>query len=157
MSRTRPVRVSLLPLVAFALLLGACGDDGPTTPNIATTRFAPSLGVDLDASTRTSSGLYYRDVVVGTGPLASVGSTVIVRYSGRFSNGTVFDPGLDPYEFRIGFSNTIEGFQEGTAGMRVGGTRQVIIPPHLGYGSSAYQGIPANSILVFTIELTSVR
>ena len=154
---TLPLRPLLFPLIALALLLGACSDDGPTTPNIATTTFAPSLGVDLDASTQTASGLYYRDITVGTGQLAAAGTTVTVRYSGRFPNGTIFDPGTDPIEFRIGRDDVIEGFDEGTAGMRVGGKRQVIIPPHLGYGSSPYQGIPGNSILVFSIELIGVR
>lgn len=144
--------------VVLAVTLGGCLDDSPVAPRIETTNFAASLGVDLDASTRTSSGLYYRDIVVGTGNLASVGTPVSVRYSGAFTNGVVFDSGgasRTPANFTVGGGGLIAGFEEGTLGMRVGGKRQVIIPPHLGYGSQPYGSIPGNSILVFTLELLS--
>ena len=151
-----------LPFLAMSLAvaMAGCLDDSPVAPRIETTQFAPSLGVDLDASTRTSSGLYYRDIVVGTGALAGLGSSVSVRYSGAFVNGVVFDSGgatRDPIGFTIGANDVVPGFEEGTFGMRVGGKRQVIIPPHLGYGSRPYGSIPGNSILVFTLELLSVN
>jgi FKBP-type peptidyl-prolyl cis-trans isomerase len=154
MSRTLSIGRWLL--VALIAALPACGDDDPTGPRIDRTTFASSLGVDLPASTRTQSGLYYRDIVVGTGSLANMGSQVSVRYSGALPNGTVFDPGEDPISFVVGDLDLIPGFEEGTFGMRVGGKRQVIIPPELGYGATPRTGIPANSILVFTIELLSV-
>jgi FKBP-type peptidyl-prolyl cis-trans isomerase len=149
---------STLRLFALCAVMGvsACLGDSPTGPRIETTPFAPGLGVDLDASTRTASGLYYRDITIGTGTLASVGSDVVVGYSGALPNGFVFDPGDDPIDFIIGAGGLVAGFEEGTVGMRVGGKRQLIIPPHLGFGSQPRQGIPPNSILVFTIELLSV-
>jgi len=142
--------------VLLAVTAAACGDDDPTAPRIEDTTFASSLGVDLAASTRTSEGLYYRDIVVGTGAIANLGTSVSVRYSGALANGTVFDsggPSRVPFAFRVGSGTGIRGFEEGTLGMRVGGKRQVIIPPKLGYGSTANGPIPANSILVFTLEL----
>lgn len=145
----------LLPLMA-AITIAGCLDDSPVAPNIESTTFAPSLGIDLDDFTRTSSGLYYRDIVVGTGTRAAIGTLVSVRYKGSLTNGTVFDsggPSRQPVEFTIGQGGLIPGFEEGTFDMRVGGTRQIIIPPHLGYGSQPRTGIPANSILVFTLEL----
>ena len=146
--------------MSLAVAMAGCLDDDPVGPRIETTEFAPSLGVDLDASTRTPSGLYYRDIVVGTGARAIVGSSVSVRYSGAFVNGVVFDsggPSREPVDFTVGARDVVAGFEEGTFGMRVGGRRQVIIPPNLGYGSQPYGSIPANSILVFTLELLSVN
>ncbi len=149
------MRRSALRLALFvaAVTLSGCLGDSPVGPGIENTTFAPSLGVDLDDFTRTSSGLYVRDITVGTGTLARVGSDVSVRYSGALPNGSVFDPGDDPIDFVIGDGRLVPGFEEGTAGMRVGGTRQIIIPPHLGFGSQPRQGIPPNSILVFSLEL----
>ena len=145
--------------IALAVALVGCLDDSPVAPRIETANIAPSLGVDLDASTRTASGLYYRDIAIGPGETATVGSDVSVRYSGAFINGVVFDSGgaeRTPVDFTLGANEVLAGFDEGTRGMRVGGRRQLIIPPHLGYGSQPYGSIPGNSILVFTIELLSV-
>lgn len=152
-----PVFFRLLALAA-AVSVAGCLSDSPTGPTIAGTTFDPSLGIDLDDFTRSSSGLYYRDIVVGTGAQAVVGSHASVRYSGSLTNGTVFDSGgvdRDPANFIVGAGDLIYGFEEGTFGMRVGGKRQIIIPPELGYGPQPRQGIPANSILVFTLELLS--
>ena len=149
----------LLALFAAVAVAGCLGDS-PVAPRIENTAFAASLGVDLSASTRTPSGLYYRDIVVGTGARATIGSYVSVRYSGALANGTVFDsggPSREPVEFTIGARDVIPGFDEGTFGMRVGGRRQIIIPPHLGYGPDPQPSIPANSILVFTLELLSAN
>ncbi len=156
MLRTLPTLRLLAVLLAVTVT--ACRDDDPTAPRIEDTAFASSLGVDLDASMRTSSGLYYRDIVVGTGAVANLGTPVSVRYSGALANGTVFDsggPSRVPFAFTVGSGTGIPGFEEGTLGMRVGGKRQVIIPPELGYGSTRNGPIPANSILVFTLELLS--
>ena len=141
-----------------AVTIAGCLGDSPVAPTIENATFAPSLGIDLDDFTRLGSGLYYRDIVVGTGAQATVGTLVSVRYSGSLTNAFVFDSGgasRTPVDFTIGEGGLIAGFEEGTFGMRVGGTRQIIIPPHLGYGSQPRTGIPANSILVFTLELLS--
>jgi len=114
-----------------------------------------------DGFTVTSSGLKYKDVVTGTGRTVTGESTVRVFYTGRLNdeNGSVFDSteGLDePREFQL--SGLIEGWQEGLGqyNMREGGTRILIIPPELGYGSQSQPGIPANSTLWFEVEVVEI-
>lgn len=152
------------PIALVALLaLTACGGSDPTgttIPTIETTTFAPSLGVDLSKMTKNSSGLYWRDLTVGSGTTAVNGKQVAMHYTGNLPNGTQFDangPTATPFSFRLGAGQVIAGFDEGVRGMNVGGRRQLIIPPELGYGSRATGSIPANSILVFTIDLVSVQ
>ena len=152
------------PIALVVLLaLTACGGSDPTgttIPTIETTTFAPSLGVDLSKMTKNSSGLYWRDLTVGTGALAVSGKQVSTHYTGNLPNGTLFDangPAAPPFSFRLGGGQVIAGFDEGVRGMKVGGRRQLIIPPELGYGSRAQGSIPANSILVFTIDIVSVQ
>jgi peptidylprolyl isomerase len=101
----------------------------------------------------TASGLQYRDLVVGTGARPSSSTaTVTVNYEGRLLDGTRFD-GNNGTSF--GLNQVIAGWTEGLASMRVGGRRQLIIPAELAYGSTARTGIPANSTLVFDVELLS--
>ena len=122
---------------------------------IESTTFAPALGVDLAASTKTPSGLYYRDVAVGTGPALAPGQNVSMRYVGSFADGKVFDSNPAPkplFSFRLGSGQVIAGWDEGLVGMKVGGRRQLIIPPTLGYGPKDYGPIPGNSVLVFTVD-----
>jgi len=145
--------------LALALVAGACLGD-PAAPKIESTTFAPSLGVDLNASTRTTSGLYTRDLVIGTGATAVSGARLNVHYSGALPGGFVFDDnvagGDTPFAFVLGSGAVIKGWDEGLVGMRVGGRRQLIIPARLGYGSTGSGAIPPNSILVFTVELVSI-
>jgi peptidylprolyl isomerase len=152
----------LAPLVA--LVLAACLDTTdpdvqaePTDP--ATVTFAPALGVNLAAMTRTASGLYYQDLVVGTGPVVAPGDSVRANYQGYLSGGARFDastPG-NPLQSRI--TSLIDGFREGVTGMAPGGRRKLVIPPLLGYrlqtvrDNSGQVVIPANSVLVFDVEL----
>lgn len=149
-----------------ALTLAACSGSADRKPadgvarDIASTSFAPSLGVQLDSMTATPRGAYTRDLVVGTGDPVGSGQQVAIHYQGSLANGQQFDangPADAPFEFRLGAGEVVPGFEEGVTGMRVGGRRQVIIPPALGYGAAANGPIPANSILVFTIELVSVK
>ena len=146
--------LSLFTLLAAALST-ACGDrEQPAVP-IESTTFAPALGVDLANSTKTPSGLYYRDVAVGTGPALAAGQTVSMRYVGSFADGKVFDSNpapKPPFSFRLGSGQVIQGWDEGLVGMKVGGRRQLIIPPTLGYGPNTYGPIPGNSVLVFTVD-----
>ena len=149
------------PLIALGLLACAAASCSTgTEPDIATTVFAPSLGVDLASMTRTSTGLYYKDLVVGNGPVVASGQQVAIHYVGNFPNGLQFDangPAETPFSFRLGTGQVIAGFDQGVAGMRVTGRRQIIIPPALGYGSQATGSIPPNSILVFTIDVVSAQ
>lgn len=151
-------------LFAFLAAVGvtACLEASPFVPKIEDVTFAPSLGVDLSNSTRTTSGLYYRDIVVGDGAQVradSGGDTVSVRYTGYLRSGVEFDSNVaspGPLTFVTGRFQVIDGFDEGVRGMRVNGRRQIIIPPALGYGNRANGDIPANSILVFDVTLTRV-
>jgi len=132
----------------------------PTEAKIEETNFNSTLGVNLAASTKTANGVYYRDLVVGTGATVSTGQTVSVRYTGWLPNGTQFDSNTtqaNPLVFKIGAAAVIDGFEEGIIGAKVGTQRQVIIPPSLGYGPYPYGPIPGNSVLVFKIEVVSVE
>lgn len=111
---------------------------------------------------RTPSGLAYWDIRVGTGEVAKEGSRVRVHYTGWLTNGKKFDSSVDanqPFEFRIGNGEVIKGWEEGITGMRVGGKRQLRIPPALGYGAEGTPGgpIPPNANLIFDIQLLGVQ
>lgn len=107
------------------------------------------------------SGLKYRDLVVGDGTLAEYGKQVAVHYTGWLTDGTKFDSSLDrgtPLTFNLGNDSIIEGWHQGVKGMRVGGKRKLTIPPDLAYGPGGMPPvIPANSTLIFDIELLAVR
>ena len=148
------MRLRSLVLALFPLALSACLGDSSTTTDyplvpIESTTFATSLGVNLAASTKTASGLYYRDITVGTGTTIAAGQTLNVKYSGALANGSVFDAGT--YSFTIPGS-VIQGWNEGLLGMKVGGSRQLVIPPSLGYGANGSGPIPPNAVLVFTVQ-----
>ena len=100
------------------------------------------------------------DTEVGTGAEAVAGATVSVAYVGRLENGQVFDASENhggPYTFVLGQGAVIQGWDQGLLGMKVGGKRTLVIPPELGYGAQAVGPIPANSTLIFDVELTDVR
>ncbi|KYQ94243.1 EGF-like domain-containing protein [Tieghemostelium lacteum] len=102
------------------------------------------------------SGLQYQDVMVGTGPQVVPGKTVTVHYTGKLTNGKVFDSSVRsgrPFPFRLGAGEVIKGWDMGVAGMKVGGKRTLICPPSLAYGSKSLPGIPANSTLIFDVEV----
>ena len=148
-----------LIVIPLALALAACGADTTAEP-LTNDDFAPELNVNLDAMTKTASGLYIQDLTVGTGDEATSGTTVIVHYEGWLSNGTKFDSSRDrnqPFDFLLGAGRVIRGWDEGVAGMRVGGIRKLVIPPALGYGvGGSLPTIPGNATLVFDIELLEV-
>jgi FKBP-type peptidyl-prolyl cis-trans isomerase FkpA len=109
----------------------------------------------------TDTGLKYQDLKVGDGPEAVAGKTVEVHYTGWLENGTKFDSSLDrgePFSFRLGAGEVIEGWDQGVAGMKVGGKRKLIIPSELGYGQEgAGEAIPPGATLVFEVELLGVE
>lgn len=151
---------SLTALLAVVLVAG-CLDGSPYVPKIDEVYFDPSLNVNLAASTKTASGLYFRDIQVGDGTqvLMVNGDSVGVRYTGKLRNAVQFDSNVDattPLRFRTGSGSMIAGFDEGVRGMRVNGRRQLIIPPDLAYGRTGRSGIPPNSILVFEVTLQFV-
>lgn len=113
--------------------------------------------------TTTRSGLMYRDVHVPQGSsdaTARRGSPVAIHYTGRLEDGTIFDSSVDrsPLTFTLGSREVIKGMDEGCEEMLVGGRRQLVIPPHLGYGPrGAPPAIPPNALLHFDIELVHVN
>ena len=142
----------------FAVAVAGCGGDSVTDPRDLD--YADALEIDIASMTRTNTGLYYQDVTVGTGATAAQGNEVDVLYSGWLPNGTLFDTTDDngvPITFTLGTGEVIRGWDEGLAGMRVGGVRKLVIPPSLGYGNVPNPPIPANSVLVFRVALVGVR
>ena len=110
----------------------------------------------------TSSGLQYWDLKEGTGATASAGKTVSVHYTGWLAkDGKKFDSSVDrgqPFMFQLGAGQVIKGWDEGVSGMKIGGKRQLRIPPELGYGARGAGGvIPANATLIFDVELLAIK
>jgi FKBP-type peptidyl-prolyl cis-trans isomerase len=109
----------------------------------------------------TKSGLKYEDTKEGTGAEAKKGDTVEVHYTGTLTNGKKFDSSKDrnePFSFKLGAGMVIKGWDEGVAGMKVGGTRKLMIPPELGYGArGAGNVIPPNAELIFEVELLKIK
>ena len=107
------------------------------------------------------SGLKYIDLEVGEGPAAVSGKEVTVHYTGTFPDGKKFDSSVDrdePFAFKLGAGQVIKGWDEGVAGMRIGGKRKLIIPSELGYGKRGAGGvIPPDAILHFMVELLGVE
>lgn len=111
---------------------------------------------------KTDSGLQYWDVRMGTGQTAKEGNRVRVHYTGWLTNGKKFDSSVDagtPFDFTIGNGEVIKGWEEGVAGMRVGGKRQLRIPPSLAYGAGGTPDgtIPPNATLIFDVQLLAVQ
>jgi FKBP-type peptidyl-prolyl cis-trans isomerase len=144
----------------FALFLSACGGDGEPKAGAAG---ASGAGFEIDSSalTKTASGLQYQDVVAGSGQTAAPGQVAVVHYTGWLTDGTKFDSSRDrgqPFSFPVGGGQVIAGWDEGVAGMKVGGRRKLVIPPELGYGPMGSPPvIPAAATLVFDVELLELK
>ena len=131
-----------------------------TTTNTTTNVPTPQPTV-AGQSITTMDGLVIKDDTIGTGTVAQVGNYVTVNYTGTLDDGTVFDsslkPGRTPFSFILGAGQVIKGWDEGVLGMAIGGTRELTIPPALGYGAQgAGSVIPPNATLHFTVTLLSV-
>ncbi|MBN1994663.1 MAG: FKBP-type peptidyl-prolyl cis-trans isomerase [Anaerolineae bacterium] len=124
---------------------------------------APTAATEVDEAdyTATESGLKYYDFAEGAGDSPEQGQQVVVHYTGWLENGTKFDSSLDrgtPFDFNLGMGQVIPGWDEGVATMKVGGKRQLVIPPELGYGESGAGGvIPPNATLIFEVELLEIK
>jgi FKBP-type peptidyl-prolyl cis-trans isomerase len=109
---------------------------------------------------KTDSGLQYWDIKLGTGEEAKSGSHVKVHYTGWLTTGKKFDSsiGHQPYEFTIGQGEVIKGWDDGVTGMKVGGKRQLRIPPELAYGAEGHPPqVPRNATLIFDVQLVAVK
>lgn len=104
--------------------------------------------------------LKIEDIKEGTGPAVKSGDTIKIHYLGTLTNGQKFDSSYDrnqPFETQIGVGNVIKGWDIGVAGMKVGGKRRLTIPPDMGYGAQVMGSIPANSTLIFDLELLEIK
>ena len=134
-------------LILLTLFITACSRSGPTKVS--------------GPGTTTASGLQYWDTVSGSGATATPGKQVSVQYTGWLTDGTKFDSSADhnqSYPFVLGVGHVIKGWDEGIVGMKVGGKRQLRIPPNLAYGSQGWRDtIPPNATLIFDVELLEVK
>ncbi len=160
--------VTLSLLASSVLLFAGCNgsnlgtfDPGTLSTDPATATYAAALNVNIASMTMTADSLYYKDLTVGTGATAAAGYTARVRYTGWLINGAKFDTseGRTPpyFEFLINTGAVIKGWDKGIPGMKVGGTRQLVIPPALAYGANGTATVPGNAILVFEVTLLQVR
>ena len=148
------IRVPLITLSLVALV--SCADRPSRSGG-----FSADLGVDTTAMTKHPSGLWYKDVKVGEGEEATSGRTAIVHYTGWLPDGKKFDSSRDsgqPFTFTLGQGQVIRGWDEGVAGMKVGGRRKLVLPPQLAYGDAGAPPVsPPGATLVFDVELLQVR
>jgi FKBP-type peptidyl-prolyl cis-trans isomerase len=149
------VALSVLVLALFAACGG--GDDGGDASE-------PGSGSDEEATcdqevVETDSGLKYEILECGDGETAEKGDTVSVHYVGTLADGTEFDSSRkrgEPFQFPLGAGQVIQGWDEGVAGMQIGETRKLTIPPELGYGPAGTGPIPPNATLIFEVELLDI-
>jgi FKBP-type peptidyl-prolyl cis-trans isomerase len=137
-------------LIASAAWISACNNNQ-----------APASTGTTATEVTMQDGLKYTDDQVGTGAVATAGKTAVVHYTGWLLDGTKFDSSRDrnqPFSFPLGAGQVSKGWDEGVAGMKVGGKRTLIVPPALGYGARGAGGvIPPNATLKFEVELLDVR
>ena len=145
----------IVPFMLLLVTVAACGT--ATTGSTGAT----SGGQAAPKEVTTATGLKYTDLQVGSGATAEKGKTVTVHYTGTLKDGTKFDSSRDrnqPFSFNLGAGRVIKGWDEGVAGMKVGGKRKLIIPADLGYGArGAPPVIPPNAELTFDVELLDVK
>lgn len=153
-------------IVVILIILGGqgliSGLFGGSSANNANTQAAAGNGTSTQNTTMqpNPSQVQLQDITVGTGTEAVAGKQVTVNYIGELTDKTVFDSSYgrnQPFTFTLGAGQVIKGWDIGVAGMKVGGKRILVIPPELGYEAQANGPIPANSTLIFQVELLSVK
>lgn len=158
MTRTRTLLITLMALCGLGAT--ACNEPTAAPSHPATETFVSALNVDVASMTKVADDLYTKDLVLGTGIQAARGHVLRVRYTGWLKNGVQFDSnqsaGYGP--FTLGNGEVIAGWDLGIVGMRVGGTRQLVIGSTYGYGDAGSGGrIPGGATLVFIVELVSAQ
>lgn len=156
-------RIHLAVALGAGFFLTGCPLPEKASSKDAESRPEASAGLSTrgGVKVKTASGLEYTDKQLGTGPSPATGQRVTVHYTGRLKDGTKFDSSLDrgtPFTFVIGVGQVIKGWDEGVGTMKVGGQRQLVIPPNLAYGErGAGNIIPPNSELTFDVELLGIQ
>jgi FKBP-type peptidyl-prolyl cis-trans isomerase FkpA len=160
------ILLAVYVVIAAAIIgVGAWYADTLTQSGRSSTQTTTSAAQQTQNNNQNNmDGLVIKDDVVGTGTVAAIGDTITVNYTGKLDDGTTFDsslnPGRTPFSFTIGAvgpGSVIQGWNEGVPGMKVGGTRELTVPPALGYGAGgAGSVIPPNATLHFTVTLLSV-
>lgn len=149
----------VLAVGAFFYLYKPVPSNDPSLTQFPENEASPSVGSEQTGGDFVQD-LVKEDLTVGTGDEAVPGKKVTVHYTGTLTNGQKFDSSVDrgqPFTFDLGSGNVIQGWDIGVAGMKVGGKRKLIIPASLGYGGTAVGAIPANSTLIFEVELLKVE
>jgi FKBP-type peptidyl-prolyl cis-trans isomerase FkpA len=144
-------------LVAAAASLAACDlntqpADHPTDP--ATETFATSLNVNIPTMTKTTNGVYYKDISLGTGNTLTTATTLVMSYAEFVKSGAIAASGDHA---TIAVTSIPPGLQEGMSGMKIGGERLIVIPSALGYGNNSVGTVPPNSTLIFDVLLYSFQ
>ena len=158
---TAKVVAVLISIALVVIIIGAVIMLHGSDENSAKAASTPSPSAAAAASP-SSAGLVTTDEVVGTGAEAVDGKTLSMSYTGTLADGTVFDStakdGGTPFSFTLGAGQVIKGWDQGIVGMKVGGTRKLVIPPALGYGAQgAGSTIPPNATLTFVVQLLGVK
>lgn len=153
--------IVLIILAVFAIALKSIKVDKNETSPVPSPTTSPENTMNPNQSSTPSAGLKIEDEKVGTGDTAVAGKKVTVNYLGTLTDGKKFDSSYDrnePFTFNLGAGEVIKGWDEGVAGMKVGGKRKLTISPELGYGETgAPPVIPGNATLIFEVELLKVE
>lgn len=146
--------------MALVTLHGICF--AQTTASVSSAPTPSPSSPTAQTTVTLPSGLQYVDLVVGTGAPANTTDTLVVHYTGKLTNGKIFDSTRDslipaPMKFQINSGKMIRGFSDGVETMRIGGRRLILVPSALGYGSTGKGTIPPNSDLSFDVELVDIK
>lgn len=156
---TNPLgRLGAALAVALAASAASCASSAANV-DLTNVTFGLEAEVTLAEMTRHERGFYYKDIEVGGGAVADGGRTVAVAYVVRLADGREVDR-MDsdrPLRFRVGDESMVAAFDAGVRGMRVGGTRQLVVPPRLAYGARGAGPVPPNAVLVMMVRLERVE